>query len=81
MTTIDFTHITECAPHVFATDASDLYDVLPVLRQGWPGEIQTVIGNRQPLIRERIAYNADGDVTFMEYRQYLGCAVLKIFND
>jgi hypothetical protein len=81
MTSLDYTHITECAPHQFVTDASDLYDVLPVLRQGWPGEIQTVIGNKQPLVRMRIVYNADGDVEFVLYEQYLGCCTLKVYND
>jgi hypothetical protein len=78
---ITIAQVTEHAPHEFVAEASDLYEAMPVFRQGWPGELPTNLGNRQPFIRERIAYDREGDVTFVLYKQLYGCCSLKVFND
>ena len=65
-------HVTETSPHTFVTEASDL---------GWrpgqniPMELETNLGNGQPLI----LMSADGNRA--KYEQQFGCVSLTVFND
>jgi hypothetical protein len=79
MITRDLVH--EAEVHQFVCEASDLYDVVPAIRRGWPEQIPTNLGNQQPFLRQSKKVDDDGDVVYVRYAQALGCITLVIFND
>lgn len=68
--------ISEVAPHLFVTEASDLG--WPCGH--WPERIETTMGNGLALIRTSKQVR-DGDLLFVRYIQEFGCMQLKVFND
>lgn len=73
---LKYAFFTEHAPNEFSGFASDL----PETRKGWPAQIETTIGNKQPLLRSTKKMDADGDIQYVRYVQANGCITLKIFN-
>jgi hypothetical protein len=74
-------HVTEVEVHLFAAEASDLYDACPDFRVGWPRLVSTSLGNGQPFQRISKRVDDEGDVLYVRYRQCNGCIDLKVFND
>ena len=71
---------TEHKPHQFSTFASDLYNVVPAFRNGFPKRINATIGNGRPFYA--ISKKMDDDeVVYVRYRQECGCIEIKVFND
>lgn len=61
----------------FTIDASEAG-----LRPGeWPGQLDTTLGNGQPLLRKRWERDIDGDLRYVEYWQAFGVLQLRVFND
>lgn len=75
------TLVSEFAPHEFVAFASDLYDVVPEMKTGFPGTVPTTLGNKQPFVLQGIDRDGEGDILWARYRQDLGCLTLKVFND
>lgn len=74
-------HVTEVEAHLFVCDASDLYDVAPAFRTGWPERVETNLGNGQPLIRTAKQVDPEGEIINVRYDQLFGCVKVRIYND
>ena len=59
--------------HVWVSEASELG--FPVLSHEWPDQLETTLGNREPLVLTRRT------AEYAEYRQSLGVVSLRVFND
>lgn len=76
MKTLTSNDVFEIEPHLFTAEASSLG-----LKPGeWPGQLDTTLGNGQPLLRKRWREH-EGDIQYVEYWQAFGCVRLRIFND
>lgn len=73
-------YVHEFEPHKFTADASDLYDAVPEMREGFPRAIETSLGNGQPFMLAHIERD-EGDILYARYDQSLGCISLRVFND
>lgn len=73
---LTFNDVAEYEPHKFVAEASTVG-----LRPGtWPREIQTDLGNKQPLLLARVDESQDG-VEGVRYKQQFGCVEVLIIND
>jgi hypothetical protein len=73
---VTYSQVTEVKVHQFVAEASGLG-----LRAGqWPKEIQTDMGNKQPLFPISKVVR-DGDIVYVRYGQGNGCLTIKIYND
>lgn len=81
MITRDTPFLHEFEPHSFSIDASDLYDTVPEIRIGWPQSIPTSLGNKRLFARLLTVRDNEQDVSYVLYKQELGCITLRIYND
>lgn len=77
MKTLTSNDVLEIEPHLFTAEASSLG--LPVAY--FPAQLDTTLGNGQPLIRKSWLRDPEGEVYACEYWQAFGCVRLRIFND
>jgi len=75
-------NLVESSPHEFCACASDLGITVAMLAStGWPAYIVVPgLGNGMHFVPVSRC-TRDGDLLHVRYRQSMGCAELKIFND